>query len=105
MSAHQAEINRLNALRAITNKQIQQQVSGPCYMRSFSSGPSSSVSAMSMSSGGSHRAESSCSDNLDELDQGYSKDTMDSGVFFNRINEDRLSQMLAELRHGSEEFE
>ena len=56
MSAHHAEINRLNALRAITNKQIQQQVSGPCYMRSFSSGPSSSVTAMSMSSGGSPRA-------------------------------------------------
>ena len=101
MSAHQAEINRLNALRAITNKQIQQQVSGPCYMRSFSSGPSSSVTAMS--SGGSPRAESSCSDNPDEED--YSKDTVDSGVFFNRMNEDQLSQMLAELRHGSEEFE
>ena len=101
MSAHQAEINRLNALRAITNKQMQQQVSGPCYMRSFSSGPSSSVTAMS--SGGSPRAESSCSDNSD--DQDYSKDTVDSGVFFNRMNEDQLSQMLAELRHGSEEFE
>ena len=101
MSAHHAEINRLNALRAITNKQIQQQVSGPCYMRSFSSGPSSSVTAMS--SGGSPRAESSCSDSPDEQD--YSKDTVDSGVFFNRMNEDKLSQMLAELRHGSEEFE
>ena len=109
VSKHTAEINRLHALTSLHAKQlggIQQPPQSYCYVRSFPP-----PHPMSLSPSGSPRAESFCSDAM-ELEEKYRDIAMEEKMFpFNyrgvggmKNEEDKLSEMLAELREGSEEF-
>jgi len=97
ISKHQAEINRLHALRSLQAKQIALQQRQACYKRSFSFG-----APMSISSDGSPPGsvmDGCFQDNFDEkmnaaFNCGFTKTAED----------DALSEMLAELRDGSEEI-
>merc|ERR1719348_2335578 len=112
VSEHQAEINRLHALKSLHAKQlggagVKQPQQSYCYVRSFPP-----PHPMSLSPSGSPRAESFCSDAM-ELEEKYRDIVMmEEKMFpFNyrgagrmKDGEDKLSEMLAELREGSEEF-
>lgn len=97
ISKHQAEINRLHALRTLQAKQIALQQRQACYKRSFSSG-----GPMSLSSDGSPPGSV-----MDGCFQDCYNDKMNGAFNFGYAKEaddDALSDMLAELRDGTEEI-
>jgi len=112
VSKHQAEINRLHALKSLHAKELggggmNQSPQSYCYTRSFNP-----PQPMSLSPDGSPRPESLCSDFL-EFDEKYHDIMMEEKKVFPfnyraaggmKSRGDKLSEMLAELREGSEEF-
>lgn len=106
----------MKALRALEKRQIQEALIGtsPCFTRSFVQ-QQQTTAARSLSPGGSPRPESSSSDPGNDLVFDWMMmeanptygGQQDSGVcLFQAYSDgDNLSQMLEELRNGTEELE